>query len=62
MQVRTHLGMSRDGFIATPNCLRTWDALPAFDQDTHSYNAFIAQYGAIAMGSTSFDQGYGGRQ
>ncbi len=58
MQIRTHVGISLDGFLATPDGMPTWDSLPAFDPGTHGYDTFMERCDAVVMGRTSFDQGF----
>jgi dihydrofolate reductase len=58
MLIRTHIGVSLDGFIATPDGLPAWDAIPTFGPGTHGYSEFSDQCGAIVMGRTSFDHGF----
>jgi dihydrofolate reductase len=58
MQIRTHIGVSLDGFVATPEGLPSWDLLPLFDADSHGYNDVMATCDAVIVGRTSFDQGF----
>jgi dihydrofolate reductase len=58
MLIRTHIGVSLDGFIATSDGHPAWDAIPTFGPGTHGYSEFSEQCGAIVMGRTSFDQGF----
>lgn len=58
MQIRTHLGLSLDGFVAPPDGLPAWDAIPTFGPGTHGATELAEQCGAVAMGRTSFDQGF----
>jgi dihydrofolate reductase len=59
MLIRTHVGTSLDGFVATPDGLPAWDRVPTFvPGQSHGYPEIIEQCDAIAMGRTSFDQGF----
>jgi dihydrofolate reductase len=58
MLIRTHLGVSLDGFLATPDGLPAWDAMPTFSPGSHGNAEFIEQCDVIVMGRTSFDQGF----
>ena len=58
MLIRTHLGVSLDGFVATPDGLPAWDAIPAFGPGTHGHAELMAECGAVVVGRTSFDQGF----
>jgi dihydrofolate reductase len=58
MLIRTHIGVSLDGFAATPDGLPAWDAIPTFGPGTHGYVEFSDQCDPIVMGRTSFDQGF----
>lgn len=58
MAIRTHIGISMDGFVATPAGIPAWDAIPTFGPGTHGYDELMAETGAIVMGRSSFDQGF----
>jgi dihydrofolate reductase len=59
MLIRTHVGTSLDGFVATPDGLPAWEAVPTFvPGQSHGYPEIIEQCDAIAMGRTSFEQGF----
>jgi dihydrofolate reductase len=58
MLIRTHVGVSLDGFVATPDGLPAWDAIPTFGPGSHGYDEVTAQCDAVVMGRTSFDQGF----
>jgi dihydrofolate reductase len=55
--MRTHIGISLDGFLASASGMPAWDFQPTFDGSGHGYPEFMAKVGAVAMGRTSFDQG-----
>src|SRR6266566_5874131 len=59
MQIRTQVGVSLDGFIASAEGLPAWDAMPTFVPGaSHGYPELVEQCDAILMGRTSFDQGF----
>jgi dihydrofolate reductase len=58
MKIRTHIGMSLDGFVTDAAGLPAWDYAPTFTGAGHGYPEFMAGVGAIAMGGTSFNQGF----
>ena len=58
MLIRTHVGVSLDGFLATPDGLPAWDADPTFGPGSHGYAEVSEQCEAVIVGRTSFDQGF----
>ena len=58
MFIRTHVGVSLDGFLATLDGLPTWDAIPTFGPGSHGTAEISEQCDAVVMGRTSFDQGF----
>ena len=58
MLIRTHVGVSLDGFVATPDGLPAWDAMPTFGPGSYGNDEFSAQCDAVVIGRTSFDQGF----
>ena len=60
MPIRTYVGVSLDGFLATPDRLPAWDAVPTFGPGSHGYAEFIEQCDAVVVGRTNFDQGFPG--
>ena len=58
MLIRTHIGVSLDGFVATPSGQPAWDFLPMFGAGSHGYAELMEQCGAVVIGRTSFDQGF----
>src|SRR6266851_3472709 len=58
MHIRTHVGLSLDGFVATPAGQPTWDAIPTFGPDSHGLPELNAETGSVVVGRTSFDQGF----
>jgi dihydrofolate reductase len=57
MQIHTHVGISLDGFLATPDGLPAWEAIPTFGPGSYGIAEFMEQCDAVVMGRTSFDQG-----
>jgi dihydrofolate reductase len=58
MLIRTHIGVSLDGFVATPDGLPAWDIMPTFGPGSHGIAELMEQCDAVVMGRTSFDQGF----
>ena len=59
MLIRTHVGISLDGYVATPDGLPAWDAMPTFvGPGSYGIDEFSAQCDAVVIGRTSFDQGF----
>jgi dihydrofolate reductase len=58
MQIRTHTGLSLDGFMAHADGLPVWDAMPTFVPGTHGTAELAEQCGGVVVGRTSFDQGF----
>ncbi|HEX5502652.1 MAG TPA: dihydrofolate reductase family protein [Thermomicrobiales bacterium] len=59
MLIRTHIGVSLDGFMASPDGMPAWDAVPTFvPGESHGYAEFIAQCEAIVIGRAVFDFGH----
>lgn len=58
MLIRTHVGVSLDDFLATPDGLPAWDAVPTFGPGSHGVAEVTEQCDAVVMGRTSFDQGF----
>ena len=59
MQIKTHLGVSIDGLVASADGLPAWDWDPGFDGKSPppGYSDFMENVGAVVMGRTTFDQG-----
>jgi dihydrofolate reductase len=54
MRTQYYTATSLDGFIATEDDALDW-LFPLGDPSTSSYPAFVAEVGALAMGSTTFE-------
>jgi dihydrofolate reductase len=56
MLIKTHIGISVDGFVATADGRPALLALPDFvPGQSHGYPEFIADCGAVVMGRTTFE-------
>ena len=58
MIIRTHFGVSLDGFGATPDGLPAWEAAPDFQAGAYGTADSLTEADAIVVGRTSFDQGF----
>lgn len=54
MKTQYYTATSLDGFLATEDDSLTW-LFPLGDLATSSYPAFIAEVGALAMGSATYE-------
>jgi dihydrofolate reductase len=60
MQIRTHMGVSLDGFVATPDGLPAWLAMPDFvPGKSHGFPEFDEEIEAVVMGRTTFEPAVG---
>lgn len=60
MRIRTHIAVSVDGFIATPDGLPTILTAPDFESGvSHGLPDFIAGCGAVVMGRNTFEPAVG---
>lgn len=60
MLISTHIGISLDGLVATPDGLSAWEWSPNLDSSVApppGYSDFMANIGAVIIGRTSFEQG-----
>src|SRR5260370_35895601 len=56
MLIRTYIGVSIDGFMATPDAFPAWDAMPTFvPGKSYGIGEFTEQCNAVVMGRTTFD-------
>jgi dihydrofolate reductase len=58
MLIRTHIGVSLDGFITDANGLPAWDAMENFGPGAYGHDEFTAGCSAVVIGRTTFDQGW----
>jgi dihydrofolate reductase len=62
MLIRTRLGLSVDGFIATPDGLPAFLAMPGFaPHSSYGWAEFDEQIDAVVMGRVALDAGLGAR-
>jgi dihydrofolate reductase len=55
MLIRSHMGVSVDGFVATPDGLPAWLAMPGFAPGgVTRFPEFISGCDAVVMGRTTF--------
>lgn len=60
MQIRTRMAVSLDGFVATPDGLPAWLAMPDFvPGESYGYPEFSEQIEAVVMGRTTFEPAAG---
>jgi hypothetical protein len=60
MQIRTRMAVSLDGFVATPDGLPAWLAMPDFvPGESYGYPEFSEQIEALVMGRTTFEPAAG---
>ncbi len=58
-RIRTHIGVSVDGFISDPTGLPAWDAAPDWDQgSSYGYPEFSAPNRGVIIGRNTFDFGH----
>lgn len=56
MLIRTYIGVSIDGFMATPDAFPAWDAMPSFvPGESYGIGEFTEQCDAVVVGRTTFD-------
>jgi dihydrofolate reductase len=59
MQIRTHFGVSLDGFAATPDGIPVFDAMPDFAPGkSYGMREFLAQCAAVVAGRATFNAGH----
>ncbi|MBF6175782.1 dihydrofolate reductase family protein [Nocardia blacklockiae] len=60
MRIKTHIGVSVDGFITSPDGLPAVLSMPTFDRgQSHGLPEFIAGCGAVVMGRNTFEPAVG---
>jgi len=60
MKIHTHIGVSIDGYISTPDGYPAVLAMPAFAPGrSHGFPEFIERCGAVVMGRTTFEPALG---
>ncbi len=60
MRIRTHIGVSVDGYVATPDGRPALLSIPSFvPGESHGHPEFIAECGAVLMGRNTFEPALG---
>ncbi|MFC0434001.1 dihydrofolate reductase family protein [Kutzneria buriramensis] len=57
MLIRTHVGVSLDGFLAQADGASAWEALPGYEDQSHGIAEVLEHCEAVVMGRTTFDRG-----
>lgn len=59
MLIRTHIGVSLDGFVSTPDGMPVLDVMPDFVAgESYGMREFEQQIDAVVVGRTTFESGY----
>lgn len=59
MLIRTHIGISLDGYVGTPDGMPIWNTVPSFvPGQSHGYAEFLDEIDAIVIGRNTFDFGH----
>lgn len=59
MRIRTHTGLSLDGYMASADGMPVWNAVSTFvPGQSHGYAEFLEQIEAVVIGRTTFDFGH----
>ena len=57
MVIRTHVGVSLDGFVADADGAAAWESLPGYQRHSHGIAEVLEHSEAVVMGRTTFDRG-----
>ncbi|MFI9383645.1 dihydrofolate reductase family protein [Kutzneria sp. NPDC052558] len=57
MVIRTHVGVSLDGFVADADGVAAWDLLPSYEHRSHGIAEVLEHCEAVVMGRQTFDRG-----
>jgi dihydrofolate reductase len=57
MVIRTHVGVSLDGFLADADGTAAWESLPGYEHRSHGIAEVLEHSEAVVMGRTTFDRG-----
>ena len=57
MVIRTHVGVSLDGFLADADGTAAWESLPDYEHRSHGIAEVLEHCEAVVMGRTTFDRG-----
>jgi dihydrofolate reductase len=59
MRIRTHTGLSLDGYMASADGMPVWNAISTFvPGQSHGYAEFLPTIEAVVVGRTTFDFGH----
>lgn len=57
MVIRTHVGVSLDGFLADADGVATWESLPGHEHRSRGIAEVLEHCEAVVMGRATFDRG-----
>lgn len=57
MVIRTHVGVSLDGFVADADGVAAWESLPGYEHRSHGVAEVLEHCEAVVMGRSTFDRG-----
>lgn len=57
MVIRTHVGVSLDGFLADADGAAAWASLPGYEHHSHGIAEVLEHCEAVVMGRATFDRG-----
>jgi dihydrofolate reductase len=57
MLIRTHVGVSLDGFVADADGVAAWESLPGYEHRSHGIAEVLEHCEAVVMGRDTFDRG-----
>ncbi|MEV6605159.1 dihydrofolate reductase family protein [Kutzneria sp. NPDC051319] len=57
MVIRTHVGVSLDGFVADADGVAAWESLPGYEHRSHGIAEVLEHCEAVVMGRSTFDRG-----
>ena len=57
MVIRTHVGVSLDGFLAAADGTAAWASLPGYEHGSHGIAEVLEHCEAVVMGRRTFDRG-----
>jgi dihydrofolate reductase len=60
MVIRTHVGVSLDGFVADADGVAAWESLPGYEHRSHGIAEVLEHSEAVVMGRSTFDRGLAG--
>src|SRR4051812_27631822 len=57
MVIRTHVGVSLDGYVADADGVAAWESLPSYEHRSHGIAEVLEHCEAVVMGRETFDRG-----